>query len=127
MRAVYATELKNYNFTFNLSKDPAIGAGGSLNAIVRFLRCRPGDQFADYGEDAIGGRYFKDAIIDHITAGWSVDETLTFYGVQNFTAALYSGQTYHCCANTHAYILHIVLRQARSNRQTPLPLSRHGF
>ena len=69
-----------------LSKDPAIGAGGSLNAIVRFLRCRPGDQFADYGEDAIGGRYFKDAIIDHITAGWSVDETLTFYGVQNFTA-----------------------------------------
>ena len=78
--------LKNYNFTFNLSKDPAIGAGGSLNAIVRFLRCRPGDQFADYGEDAIGGRYFKDAIIDHITAGWSVDETLTFYGVQNFTA-----------------------------------------
>ena len=32
--------LKNYNFTFNLSKDPAIGAGGSLNAIVRFLRCR---------------------------------------------------------------------------------------
>lgn len=78
--------LKNYNFTFNLSKDPAIGAGSSLNAIVRFLRCRPGDQFADYGEDAIGGRYFKDAIIDHVTAGWSVDETLTFYGVQNFTA-----------------------------------------
>ena len=31
--------LKNYNFTFNLSKDPAIGAGSSLNAIVRFLRC----------------------------------------------------------------------------------------
>ncbi len=78
--------LKNYNFTFNLSKDPAIGAGSSLNAVVRFLRCRPGDQFADYGEDAIGGRYFKDAIIDHVTAGWSVDETLTFYGVRNFTA-----------------------------------------
>ena len=78
--------LKNYNFTFNLAKDPALGAGSSLNAVVRFLRCRPGDQFADYGEDAIGGRYFKDAIIDHVTAGWSVDETLTFYGVRNFTA-----------------------------------------
>lgn len=78
--------LKNYNFTFNLSKEPAKGAGGRLNTIVRFLRCRPGDKYADYGEDAIGGRYFKDAIIDHITAGWSVDETLTFYGVQNFTA-----------------------------------------
>lgn len=78
--------LKNYNFTFNLSKEPAKGAGSSLNTIVRFLRCRPGDKYADYGEDAIGGRYFKDAIIDHITASWSVDETLTFYGVQNFTA-----------------------------------------
>lgn len=78
--------LKNYNFTFNLSKTPADGAGQSLNAIVRFLRCRPGDKYADYGEDAIGGRYFKDAIIDHVTASWSVDETLTFYGVQNFTA-----------------------------------------
>lgn len=78
--------LKNYNFTFNLAKEPAKGAGSSLNAIVRFLRCRPGDKYADYGEDAIGGRYFKDAIIDHITASWSVDETLTFYGVKNFTA-----------------------------------------
>ena len=56
----------------HISKDPAIGAGSSLNAIVRFLRCRPGDQFADYGEDAIGGRYFKDAMIDHITAGWKM-------------------------------------------------------
>lgn len=78
--------LKNYNFTFNLAKEPEKGAGKKLNAIVRFLRFRPGDQYPDYGEDAVGGRYFTDAIIDHITAGWSVDETLTFYGVKNFTA-----------------------------------------
>lgn len=78
--------LKNYNFSFNLSKDPEKGAGNSINAIVRFLRIRPGDACSDYAEDAIGGRYFKNGIIDHVTAGWSVDETLTFYGVQNFTA-----------------------------------------
>lgn len=78
--------LKNYNFSFNISNDPSKGAGSEINAIVRFLRIRPGDACPDYTEDGIGGRYFKDGIIDHVTAGWSVDETLTFYGVQNFTA-----------------------------------------
>ena len=48
--------LKNYNFSFNLSKDPEKGAGNSINAIVRFLRIRPGDACSDYAEDAIGGR-----------------------------------------------------------------------
>lgn len=78
--------LKNYNFSFNLGRADINVGNGSLNAIVRFMHCRPGDAHSDYAEDAIGGRYFSDAIIDHITAGWSVDETLTFYGVQNFTA-----------------------------------------
>lgn len=78
--------IRGYNFSFNLNRgDVAVGDNGSLNVILRFLRFRPGDFHADYTEDAIGGRYFKDAIIDHITAGWSVDETLTFYGVKNFT------------------------------------------
>ena len=79
--------IKGYNFSFNLNGgDVQVGDNGSLNVILRFLRFRPGDTHQDYGEDAIGGRYFKDAIIDHITAGWSVDETLTFYGVKDFTA-----------------------------------------
>lgn len=73
--------LKNYNFSFNLSQDSK-----EMNAIIRFLRCRPGDKYADYAEDGIGGRYFTNAIVDHVTAGWSVDETFSFYGVQNFTA-----------------------------------------
>lgn len=78
--------IRGYNFSFNLNRgDVQVGDNGSLNVILRFLRFRPGDTHQDYGEDAIGGRYFKDAIIDHITAGWSVDETLTFYGVRNFT------------------------------------------
>ena len=73
--------LKNYNFSFNLSRDSK-----EMNAIIRFLRCRPGDKYADYGEDGIGGRYFTNAIVDHVTASWSVDETFSFYGCQNFTA-----------------------------------------
>lgn len=73
--------IKNYNFSFNLSK-----ASKDINGIVRFIRCRPGDKYEDYGEDGVGGRYFKNAIVDHLTVSWSVDETLSFYGVQNFTA-----------------------------------------
>ncbi len=73
--------LKNYNFSLNLSQDSK-----EMNAIIRFLRCRPGDKYEDYGEDAMGGRYFTNAIIDHVTTSWSVDETFSFYGCQNFTA-----------------------------------------
>lgn len=73
--------LKNYNFSFNLSRDSK-----EMNAIIRFIRCRPGDKYEDYGEDAMGGRYFTNAIVDHISTSWSVDETFSFYGVQNFTA-----------------------------------------
>ncbi len=73
--------LKNYNFSFNLSQNSK-----EMNAIIRFLRCRPGDKYEDYAEDGIGGRYFTNAIVDHVTASWGVDETFSFYGVQNFTA-----------------------------------------
>ncbi len=73
--------IKNYNFSFNLSRDSK-----EMNAIIRFIRCRPGDKYEDYSEDAIGGRYFTNAIVDHVSSSWSVDETFSFYGVQNFTA-----------------------------------------
>lgn len=73
--------LKNYNFSFNLSQQSK-----DINAIIRFIRCRPGDKYEDYSEDGIGGRYFTNAIVDHVTASWGVDETFSFYGVQNFTA-----------------------------------------
>ena len=73
--------IKNYNFSFNLSQ-----SSKEMNAIIRFIRCRPGDKYEDYAEDAIGGRYFTNAIIDHVSSSWGVDETLSFYGCQNFTA-----------------------------------------
>ena len=55
------------------------------NVIVRFIRCRTGDAKSDHEDDGISGRWFKDGIIDHVSSSWSVDETMSFYGVKNFT------------------------------------------
>ncbi|AFC30874.1 hypothetical protein PM3016_4092 [Paenibacillus mucilaginosus 3016] len=52
---------------------------GSENLIVRYLRFRPGSEHKDAEPDAFGGRDVKNAIIDHISASWSVDETLSMY------------------------------------------------
>ncbi len=78
--------LKNYNFSFNLSQNSK-----EMNAIIRFIRCRPGDKYEDYAEDAMGGRYFTNAIVDHVSTSWGVDETFSFYGCQNFTAQWCTG------------------------------------
>ena len=52
--------------------------------IVRYLRVRPGDVSGkDY--DAVGGRFFKNAIIDHVSASWSVDECMSIYHCDSIT------------------------------------------
>ena len=70
--------LKNYTFRINAS-----------NVIVRFIRCRMGDekkteddaiQVMDHEDDK-----FSDIIIDHCSVSWSTDECATFYGMKNFT------------------------------------------
>jgi len=55
------------------------------NIIVRFIRCRTGDQTSDHEDDGISGRWFKQAIIDHVSSSWCVDECVSFYGVKDFT------------------------------------------
>jgi hypothetical protein len=70
--------LKNYQLEFGSGVNP-------LNAIVRFIRIRTGDQFGDHEDDAISGRWFKQTIIDHVSASWCVDECISFYGVKDFT------------------------------------------
>lgn len=51
--------------------------------IVRYIRVRPG---AENGEcDAISGRYHSNIILDHVSASWSVDETLSLYHNKNVT------------------------------------------
>lgn len=51
----------------------------SINAddvIIRYLRVRLGDETAR-DADAIGGRGHKNFILDHVSASWSIDETMS--------------------------------------------------
>ncbi len=59
----------------------------SINAsevIIRYIRVRLGDE-ADIDADAISGRYHENIIIDHVSASWSVDETMSIYHCENVT------------------------------------------
>ncbi len=52
--------------------------------IIRYIRVRPGDVSGnDY--DAVSGRYFKHAIIDHVSASWSIDECMSIYHCDSIT------------------------------------------
>ena len=54
------------------------------HAIIRYLRIRLGDESGgDY--DAISGRYIKNVIVDHVSASWSVDETMSIYRCDSMT------------------------------------------
>ena len=52
--------------------------------IIRYIRVRLGDE-TDRDEDAISGRYHKNIILDHVSASWSVDETVSIYYCENVT------------------------------------------
>jgi pectate lyase len=54
------------------------------NIILRYLRFRLGDSLQTE-EDAIWGRYKRDLILDHCSASWSVDESMSFYSNTNMT------------------------------------------
>jgi hypothetical protein len=54
------------------------------NLIVRFIRFRPGD-LAGLELDAGNGRFTENAIFDHCSFSWSVDELTQFYAVKDFT------------------------------------------
>ena len=47
------------------------------NIIIRYIRVRYDP--ANGPNDAIGGRFHKNIIIDHVSASWSADETFTLY------------------------------------------------
>ena len=54
------------------------------HVVIRYIRVRPGDVSGnDY--DAVSGRYFKHAIIDHVSASWSIDECMSIYHCDSIT------------------------------------------
>jgi len=70
------------NFTFNVSAN---------EVIIRYIRSRFGDQGAGKPiDDAINGYSHtsfakKKIIVDHCSASWSLDESLSFYGYDSLT------------------------------------------
>ena len=54
------------------------------HVIIRYIRVRPGDVSGnDY--DAVSSRYTKHIILDHISASWSIDETMSIYHCDSVT------------------------------------------
>ena len=52
--------------------------------IIRYIRVRLGDE-ADVDADSISGRYNKNIILDHLSASWSIDETVSIYHCEDVT------------------------------------------
>jgi hypothetical protein len=52
--------------------------------ILRYIRVRFGDE-SGQDSDAISARYVKNLILDHVSASWSVDETMSIYHCENIT------------------------------------------
>jgi pectate lyase len=81
--------IKNDNITIAGQTAPGDGIciRGSLgiganDVIIRYIRVRANPTVET---DAIGGRYKKNIIVDHVSASWSSDEILSFYHNENVT------------------------------------------
>ncbi|UOQ46625.1 Ig-like domain-containing protein [Gracilibacillus caseinilyticus] len=57
----------------------------SENIIIRYMRFRPGSTNLHTEFDAFGGRDIKNAMIDHVSASWGIDEAFSFYRNENTT------------------------------------------
>jgi len=57
---------------------------GADEVIIRYIRVRFGDE-SGQDSDAISARYVKNLILDHVSASWSVDETVSIYHCENIT------------------------------------------
>jgi len=56
---------------------------GADEVIIRYIRARLGNESRKV--DAIESRYTKNIIIDHVSASWSLDETMSIYHCENVT------------------------------------------
>jgi len=57
---------------------------GADDVIIRHIRVRFGDE-SGQDSDAISARYVKNLILDHVSASWSVDETMSIYHCDSIT------------------------------------------
>lgn len=57
---------------------------GADEVIIRYIRVRLGDE-STHDYDAISSRGHKNIILDHVSASWSIDETLSIYMCENVT------------------------------------------
>jgi pectate lyase len=82
--------IKNDSITIAGQTAPGDGIciKGSLSTnanhiIIRYIRVRWDPAMGE--DDALGGRYHKNIIFDHVSASWSTDETMTLYHNENTT------------------------------------------
>jgi hypothetical protein len=54
------------------------------NVIIRYIRARYGDESQDE-KDAVSMRYHDNVILDHVTASWGNDESMSIYHGSNVT------------------------------------------
>jgi len=52
--------------------------------VIRYIRVRLGGESGD-DADAVSSRYHKNIILDHVSASWSIDETVSLYHGENVT------------------------------------------
>ncbi len=91
---VLASDLRIKHDSITIAGQTAPGGGIALRkypllidaseVIIRYIRVRLGDESGD-DPDAITSRYHKNIIIDHVSASWSVDETMSIYHGENIT------------------------------------------
>lgn len=57
---------------------------GADQVIIRYIRVRLGDE-QKMDADAISSRFTKNLIVDHVSASWSIDETMSIYHADSVT------------------------------------------
>ncbi|MBN1780320.1 T9SS type A sorting domain-containing protein [bacterium] len=88
------SDLNIYNPYITIAGQTAPGDGICLRkypvqieadqVIIRYIRVRLGNESGD-DDDAVSSRYTRHVILDHVSASWSIDETVSIYHCDSVT------------------------------------------